>query len=136
MQKPLAHILLVDDDDITNFVNKILLSKLEVADNISVAYGGEEALDFIQSHWAVSEDGQLREGKKLILVDLNMPGMDGFAFIEHFEATTNSDNIIIAVLTSSNSEKDVEKAKQYHVLDYIEKPLTHDKIQHLLAKVQ
>jgi CheY-like chemotaxis protein len=71
--------MLVDDDKTTNFVNQMLLEDLEVTEKVIIALNGRQALDLISQ--------QCRGGccPELILLDVNMPVMNGFEFLEAYE---------------------------------------------------
>lgn len=129
--KKLDHVLLVDDDSITNFLNENLLKEMKLAEEINVANDGAEALDFIKAHW----DRGISFKKKLILLDINMPVMDGFEFLEHFDQMKINDGVKIVLLTTSSNNKDIEKAKKYNVYDYILKPLNDEKLMTLVTKL-
>lgn len=124
----LNRILLVDDDETSNFLNEFLIKGLDIVDDVYVATNGQEALDFIDSKH------RTREYPQLIFLDLNMPVMDGFEFLEEFESIQNkfSSKIPVYILTSSNYFKDFERAKEFSVSGYIIKPLTEEKIRDTL----
>ena len=123
-------ILLVDDDDTTNFVNQILLEDLEVTHQVQTANNGWEALQLIKQQW--SEDGC----PELILLDLNMPEMDGFEFLEAFEELKfdQKKSVEIVVLTTSMNPGDVERLRKTPIKGIINKPLTEEKVQALQRK--
>ena len=119
--KRLRKILLVDDDEITCYLEKSLLEDLEVSDSIECVHGGYEALDYLQG---------CREKQcypNLIFLDINMPGMDGFELLERLEALGSSEirKLNIVMLTSSVNIKDVQTAASFGDLlkGYITKPL-------------
>lgn len=117
-------ILLVDDDPITNFIHEDILSSLEITDEINIASNGKEALDLLLRNCDKGNCPQL------ILLDLNMPVMNGFEFIEAFKKLNRVDlDTRIVVLSSSANYRDMEKVKKLDVTDYIVKPLTEEKIK-------
>lgn len=127
----LNSILLIEDDSITNFINERLLRKLEIADDIKTASNGLEAISIIQ-------DSVLNQqsSPSLIFLDINMPVMDGFEFLSEFKMLDipNKDNVIVIVLTTSTNLSDIEKLKGSGNTDFINKPLTKEKIQSILEK--
>lgn len=130
-----SSVLLVDDDDITNFLHKSLLEDLNITGQITVANTGKDALKLIQEQWQ-SDDLHVQENdRKLILLDINMPGMDGFEFLE-VSKDLDLPNTYVAMLSSSPLETDRTKASRYQVIDYIEKPLTQMKLEELFRKIQ
>jgi len=113
--KNLNYILLVDDDKIANHYHKLLI-KRNLNENIPVkeAYDGKEALEFISQN----------ELPYLIFLDINMPGMNGFEFLDSFKSFPNKEKAKIVMLTSSLNDKDKEKAYSYKEVDmFVNKPL-------------
>lgn len=135
MKKRISNILLVDDDVITNFLNESLLKEMNVADHIDIVYDGLNALDFIKKHWTYDEVSIQAPDGKLILLDINMSNMNGFEFLEHFEKIDQSQNVTVALLTTSVNKQDMNKAESYKVKCYIEKPLNESKMKALLMKL-
>ncbi len=118
-------ILLVDDDSITNFLNKRLLGKVITAAEIHTALNGYEAVQLIEN-CAVA-------GKKcpeFILLDINMPVMDGFEFLKWFEQNSfpGKEEVEIVVLTTSSNPLDMERLKESQIKGVVNKPLTEEKI--------
>ncbi|WP_242918643.1 response regulator [Pontibacter liquoris] len=120
--------LLIDDDSTTNFVNRILLEKLEVTDAVFVARNGQEALQLIQT---LCEEGNCPQ---LILLDINMPVMNGFDFLEAFNQLEfeQKESIVIVMLTTSLHPRDVEPLQEMPIHSYLNKPLTKEKVHGLL----
>lgn len=126
-------ILLVDDDDTTNFYNEFLIKKMGVAENIRVTKNGLEAIDYLKQ-----VNGESDEFLKpdLIFLDINMPLMNGFQFLEAYEALApeNKGEMLIVMLTSSSHPQDVEMAKgRDAVKDYVTKPLMEDTIAQIIT---
>ena len=122
--KKLNRILLVDDDDTTNFLHQYLLKEMELAEHIDVALNGKEALDFIESY-------KLESLPDLVLLDINMPYMDGFEFLEKYQQLDNERKVgvTLMMLSTSVNPKDIEKSQHYsQPINFIDKPLTKDKI--------
>ncbi|WPP50303.1 response regulator [Catalinimonas niigatensis] len=126
--KKLSSILLVDDDETTNFVNQMLLEDMAVAQQVLVANNGKEALDLIRLQ---SDDVYLPE---LILLDINMPVMDGFEFLEAYEALALKHSVAIFVLTTSTNPGDIARLKETSINGFLNKPLTEEKVLHLLKQ--
>ncbi|WP_435313978.1 response regulator [Cellulophaga fucicola] len=121
----LYRILLVEDDDVTNFITISKLSNLGFT-NIKAVENGQEAIDYLKQHLP-----------DLIILDINMPIMDGFEFMEYKEDNNYCTGIPIIIVTSSGRPLDKEKALGFvDVIDYLEKPLNYDKIQQILLKVK
>jgi CheY-like chemotaxis protein len=117
-------ILLVEDDSVTNFITKNKLKNLGF-ENIITVENGLLAIDYLKI-----------ECPDLILLDINMPVMDGFDFLMYREKNKVWFEVPIIVLSSSDRPKDQELTKKFmNVIDYIEKPLNYQKIHHLLLKI-
>ncbi|HXH17912.1 MAG TPA: response regulator [Chitinophagales bacterium] len=126
----LHSILLVDDDAVTNFLNEDLLRQMKIADSIYTTRNGAEALSFLTKNCAKKHP---RECPDLVLLDISMPVMDGFEFLEEFEKMDGFEkNIHVVILSSSDDEKDIKRAKGYKISGYICKPLTEKKLLELL----
>ena len=120
-------ILLVDDDQITNFLNENLLRESNITEDIQIANDGQEALDYVKKY-CLENNISDQLCCDLILLDLNMPVMDGFEFLEKFNELKLKENISIILLTTSSNERDLERAKNFNITGYINKPLTETKI--------
>ncbi|UOQ76985.1 response regulator [Hymenobacter sp. 5516J-16] len=90
-------ILLVDDDKTTNFLNRLLLENLGVTDQVLVAENGREALRLIE------QNGPNDTCPALILLDINMPVMNGFDFLEAYQnlSFAHKQSVVIVMLTTS-----------------------------------
>ena len=125
--------LLVDDDDTTNFLNQTLLKRMAITDTILVAGNGQEALALLHSHCTPVASATC---PALILLDMKMPLMDGFEFLQAYAqrpATVNP-AVVIIMLTTSLNPKDVERMQGLPINGYLTKPLTRDKISQLLLE--
>lgn len=122
-------ILLVDDDEVSNFLNEDLIKDLNFASEIYIATNGEEALGFLKSECIFKKDCP-----DLILLDLNMPVMNGFEFLSEFEKLKSKLNVKvpIVVLTSSSNLRDMESVQKFEISGYINKPLTVKKLEGIL----
>ena len=128
----LPSVLLVDDDPTTNFLNRIVLEELRVADQVVEKDNGLTALEYVKSN-CINDNASRAGCPDLILLDINMPVMDGFGFLEAFQQMprVRKDNISVVMLTSSSNRKDMERAHQYNIAGYLDKPLTEEKIKSL-----
>ncbi|UOQ65848.1 response regulator [Hymenobacter volaticus] len=124
--------LLVDDDPTTNFLNELTLRKMAVADKVTIARNGKEALEVLLEY---CENPDL-SCPRLVFLDIKMPVMDGFEFLEVYAKLPWAQQraIVIVILTTSLHARDTERAKRLHVADFISKPLTPDKVSAILEK--
>lgn len=119
-------VLLIDDDGITNFINHRLIKKLNITHSIESAINGNEALLFLREY-AIKNNNKSPE---LILLDLNMPVLDGFEFLEEFQKLNfdNKEKVRILILTTSTHQKDIGRLVGNSNISYINKPLTEEKL--------
>ncbi|AMM50971.1 response regulator receiver protein [Rufibacter sp. DG15C] len=130
--EPLDLVMLVDDDDTTNFVNKRLLLKLGVAKEILVKKNGVEALEYLRE---AEEEGSQNPYPDMIFLDLKMPVMDGFKFLDEYHKQERRKGMIILMLTSSASFYDLERLKNYeHVKKHFSKALTENDIKDIMSQ--
>lgn len=125
-------ILLVDDDQINNFINQRLIEELTLTAELNLVNNGLEAVDYLKENCRVST-----KCPELILLDINMPVMDGFEFLYEFETLDipNKEKVKIVMLTTSTSQKDLERLNGHEIAGYINKPLTEEKMLDLVNKL-
>lgn len=118
-------ILIADDDLDDCMLTRRALEKGRVANPLHEVYNGEELLDYLKRRgkYTNPEDAPRPE---LILVDLNMPRMNGYEAIEAIKANADLRSIPIVVLTTSDQEEDICKAYKLDVSGYIVKPVNLD----------
>jgi CheY-like chemotaxis protein len=126
-------VLLVDDDDTSNFLTRTVMEDLDFADHIHVSENGSEALKFIRERCSPEVEEATHLCPELILLDINMPVMDGFGFLEEFQKwqSVRKKPISVVMLTSSSNARDQERAQKYGIAGYLDKPLTEAKIRRI-----
>lgn len=126
----MKNVLLVDDDFVFTFLNKKIISSLKFVNEINTAQNGVQALQLLNA----SADGTVSL-PDIILLDLNMPIMDGFGFLDEFQKLSlpHKERIKIIIVTSSMHPEDFQRAKDYGVTSYLTKPL---KEEGLLAEIE
>lgn len=124
--------LLVDDDPATNYLNRKLLERLGITEQIKVATNGREALQVLIS--SCGEDLS-PACPALIFLDINMPVMGGFEFLEAYGELplAQQQAIVIVMLTTSLHPNDVQRAAQLPVAGFLSKPLTAEKVAQVLT---
>ncbi|MBA3985971.1 MAG: response regulator [Flavobacteriales bacterium] len=129
MKKKLNCILLVDDNAADNYFHKIIIKEMNFTENIEVALDGEQALTFVKKENQIPPE--------LIFLDINMPRMDGWGFLEAYRELSEeqkSDTIVIMLTTSLNPE-DEKKAEQFaEVVGFKIKPLTVEMLTEILEQ--
>lgn len=124
-------VLLVDDDDTTNFLNKLFLKQLDSNLEVNVVLNGKEAIDFL-----------LLNGKDispcLLILDTNMPVMNGWEFLDEFEKKIDDPlkkKIVVVMLTAVDTVAVVSKAMDNpNVSDTAQKPLSDHLFRVLINK--
>jgi CheY-like chemotaxis protein len=113
-------VAIVDDDEIFQFTTKIKFEKLGLVEDVMIFNDGEEAIQFIQS-------GNKEDMPEILLLDINMPIVDGWDFLELFEKVPKEKKQMmeILMLSSSINPDDVKRAEaNAYVVDYITKPIS------------
>lgn len=114
-------VFLVDDDPINNLINRRLLGKTGISDRIEEFLGGADALEKINE---MNPDESL-----IIFLDINMPVLNGWEFLNKYLETFSHRNDKIIILSSSIDFLDRQKANGYAIVSgFLEKPLTLEKI--------
>lgn len=129
----IKNLTLVDDDDVFVLLTKIAIKKTNLVDQIMVFSNGLEALMFLKEK--KHQEDALPE---IILLDLSMPIMDGWQFLEKFSKLHPKliKKVTIYICSSSISPRDILRAKTINeVSDYIIKPITKDKLKDIIHRL-
>ena len=130
----LDKILCVDDDPITLMLCRKVIAKAGFARETDSAINGEAALHYFDD--LILSD---RKHPELILLDLNMPVMGGWEFLDNFSKGTYANvfaEVKVIVLSSTIDPQDVEKAKSYPmVMEFMSKPITTEMLDELNSKL-
>ncbi|PKQ70416.1 response regulator [Raineya orbicola] len=120
MIKPKFYIV-IDDDRINNMVCESVIKKLHEQNQVISFLRAEDALNYLKNNLNPKPD--------IIFLDINMPEMDGWEFLDNYLKLNGGNNAQIFMLSSSINQSDFDKAKKYvQVLDYIVKPFSKDKL--------
>ena len=120
-------VMLLDDDEVNNFICSSIIQKSIPESRVISFLNGKQGLDYLESLLG-KNDYNLPD---LIFVDINMPVMNGWEFLDRYKKIANRFNkkIVLMMLTASMSDKDVKKAKTYEIVDdYLTKPLRQDEL--------
>ena len=132
-------ILCVDDDPITLMLCKMVISRSMFAKEIVTAQNGEEALEYFDEMRLNNLGNEINNYPKLILLDLNMPVMGGWEFLDLFskdEYVSVFKNTKVIVLSSTINPSDIEQSKKYPIVfDFISKPITKEMLEVLKTKL-
>jgi CheY-like chemotaxis protein len=125
-------ILIVDDDKQLNKINERIIFTAGVAKEVHITLNGKEALDYLEMR--IQKEYPLPD---LIILDLNMPVMNGFEFLEAYQKLhfAGKSQIEIIIFTSSTSPKDREKALAKGIRYYLNKPYLLRELNDIIQKL-
>ncbi|WP_423998445.1 response regulator [Maribacter sp. IgM3_T14_3] len=122
----MIRILIIEDDEVTNFIAKTNLERFGYK-NISIALNGQLGLDYLKTN--ISPD--------IILLDINMPVLDGWDFLNKLNELNLASEIPVVITTSSFRGDDKIKADSYpNIIEYLEKPINFQYLNTILSKVK
>lgn len=117
-------ILVVDDSNVVrNFVYKIFSNEYDVL----IANDGKEALDIIRANVDDKIVG--------MLLDLNMPNVDGFQVLDYFKQANLFSRIPVAIITGEGTQNNIQKAYQYPIVDMLQKPFNEVNVKNIVDKL-
>lgn len=134
MQFPKHIVFLIDDDNIYQFTARKILESTGLAKQIQSFYNGREAIKYLQN----KDNCKPENLPDVIFLDINMPVMNGWEFLEEYHTFCGGfpKPIIVYVVSSSIDSYDIKKSKEYKVVtDYIVKPITRIKYQELIESL-
>ncbi len=127
--KKLKCILLVDDNDADNYFHKLVINEMNITDNIQVVTNGFDALEYLNN-----DNNILPE---LVFLDINMPKMSGWEFIEEFKKIdpVKRRKIVVVILSTSINPDDYNRAQDSaEISDFETKPLDAEAIENIIYK--
>jgi CheY-like chemotaxis protein len=133
MKSKLNSVLLIDDDEPTNIFTTIILEEYGCADYIHIAHSGPEALDYLSGNAHAVKAHR----PDLIFLDINMPGMDGWEFLEEYKKLAkerHSKAIVVMLTTSLNPDDRIRADRIPEITCFESKPLTEEKINRILKE--
>lgn len=127
----MVSLLLVEDDEVDIKGFKRALKELRISNPFLVAHNGLQALDMLRG-----TNGSARlDGPYIIILDLNMPRMDGIEFLRELRADKNLRQSVVFVLTTSSDERDRERAYEYNVAGFISKSEPADSLREAIKLI-
>jgi CheY-like chemotaxis protein len=126
------NVCLIDDDKVYQFTSKMILEATQLTSRIITFFNGQEAIDFFLD----PANQQIDILPDVIFLDINMPIMNGWNFLEAFDNLYDilPKKILIYVVSSSVDESDMERSKSFvSVRDYVIKPINKEKYRLLLS---
>ncbi len=126
-------VLIIDDDPSSLFLARMTLEEMQIAQEIKPVKSAGEGLSFLRTN-CINGQGESENCPDLILLDINMPGMDGFDFLDCLKALGQQDLIsrVVVALTSSDAAKDRVRMQTYGVRHFMVKPLIEEDIRQLV----
>lgn len=126
----MKEVLLIDDDNIFIFLSKKILDKIDFISKVHSTTNGREAIDLLNE--LHHKSAKLPD---IILLDINMPVLDGFGFLIEFKnLNINHDLIKVMMVSSSDYPQDVDRATAFGVGEFLVKPLEENKLRFYLSK--
>jgi CheY-like chemotaxis protein len=124
MEKQSIHIVMAEDDPDDRMLTRRALKGSRLVNTFNTVEDGEELMDYLYQRGAYAERGTSRPG--LILLDLNMPRMDGREALQRIKSDPDLRRIPVIVLTTSEAEQDIVESYDLGVNAYVTKPVTFD----------
>lgn len=128
--KKINCILLIDDNPNENYLHTYTIKEADVCNSLKTVYNGEDALFYLEE-----ADGKENPKPDLILLDMNMPGMSGFDFLNEFKMLDEKlkAGIVIVILSNSDDSVEVERAmKTKEVKEFVSKPLDFQMLNRII----
>ncbi|MBE9183458.1 response regulator [Microcoleus sp. LEGE 07076] len=130
MEDKKIHILLVEDDEVDVMNVRRAFKKSNILNPLYIAANGLEALAILRQE---KIESAMPQARRLILLDLNMPRMNGIEFLRELRQDEKLRSIPVIVLTTSNEDRDKVEAYNLNVAGYILKPVTFSNFVEVMA---
>ncbi len=129
-------ILVVDDNESDRMLAQFAIEDADITEKIFFSHNGEDAIDFMKKYDIYKQKEGDSYPPNVVLLDINMPKMNGFEFLEEYENLVSDgryQSIIVLMLTSSHSEDDKRLAAKYSsVKGFITKPITEETVMKII----
>lgn len=136
LEQKLTKILLVDDSPDDNYFHRIVLEDMNITDQIDEARDGEQAIEYITAH-GKCESEAVYPCPDLIFLDVNMPRMNGWEFLEKYSELPDyqQGGPLIVMLSTSLNPEDRLKAQQFPAVGkFINKPLNEQVVEEIIKE--
>lgn len=126
------HIIIVDDDIISNIANEKIVRESGLCENVKVTLNGGHAVCFLTQKF----EENLYGAKILILLDLEMPIMDGFEFLQFYDRCNflNKENVQVIVMADSPTFDKIERFRSLGAIGYVNKPLSYESLKNVFIQ--
>ncbi len=132
---PVRNILLVEDDPNDVLLIQRAFGKAGLKDSLRVARDGQQAIDYLQGNREYG-DRRLFPMPFLVLLDLKMPGVDGFEVLDWVRSSPDMKRTLVVVLTSSNLQADVDRAYELGANSYLVKPVEFEEMASMVQRFE
>ena len=126
------HILLVEDNEGDIFLTIEALEERKIVNKVSVVKDGKEAIDFLEKTGGFENTDQ----PDLILLDVNLPKKNGHEVLAFIKNNGKLKHIPVIMLTTSSSERDIEKSYENHANCFITKPIDADDFLRVVSSIE
>jgi CheY-like chemotaxis protein len=135
MERKLNCILLIEDNNLTNIYNQKVIDRMAIAQHVQIAEDGQEGIEFIFKKGKYEQQKDISQ-PELIFLDINMPRMNGWEFIEEYrKCNAGYFSPVIIMLTSSPNPDDARLASNYpEIKGFSKKPLTVNIINEIMEE--
>jgi len=137
MKQKLNCIMLIDDDEPTNFVSTIYIEEAQCTNHIQITESGQKALNYLTGSGEFASDNSNFPCPDLIFLDINMPAMNGWEFLDKYKELRGEQHgkvIIIMLTTSLNPDDNIRAGKIPEISGFAIKPLTLELIDKVLRE--
>ena len=128
MDERVINILLIDDDEVDVMTVKRAFARANISNPIYVATNGLEGLEMLRKD-------AIPARRRLVLLDINMPKMNGIEFLRELRADPALQSITVVALTTSNADRDRVEAYKLNVAGYLLKPVTFQQFAEVMATI-
>jgi CheY-like chemotaxis protein len=129
MDDRVINILLVEDDEVDVMTVKRAFAKNNISNPLYVAHNGIEALEMLRRGEPIPSQ------RRLILLDVNMPKMNGIEFLRELRADPALQQACVVMMTTSNEERDRIEAFKLNVAGYLLKPVTYQQFAEVMSTI-